>query len=337
VKVLVTGASGFIGSWVARELLARGLEVRALTRATSRLDNLRGLALERAEGDVLDAASVARALRGCDAVIHTAGLVGWNPADARRMHAVNGQGVEVVLGAALEAGVRRAVLTSSVSVTGGATSPRVADEATPSNAAQLGIDYFVSKLRGEEVARVLASRGLPVSIVRPAVALGPGDVYRSSAALALALARRRYPVYVEGGASYCDVRDVARGHVEALLRGRPGEVYILGGHNLPTSELVRRVAQLAGVEPPPRLPWPAALAAAQAAEWLGALRGRPTRLTCQLVRASRLYTWASSAKAQAELGYSIRPFEESLRDTLRWFIAQGQLRPETAELRALAA
>lgn len=337
MRVLVTGATGFLGSWVARALLSRGLEVRALTRASSRLDNLRGLDLERAEGDVLDPPAVARALRGCDAVVHTAGVVGWDPAVAARMHEVNARGVEVVLGAALEAGVSRAVLTSSVAVIGGAASPRVADERTPSNAAQLGIDYFVSKLRGEEAARVLASRGLPVSIVRPAVVLGPGDVYRSSAGLVLALARRSYPVYLEGGASFCDVRDVARGHAEALLRGRPGEVYVLGGHNLVTSELVRRVSQLAGVEPPPRIPWPAALAAAQAAEWLAGLRGKTPRLTTQLVRASRLYTWVSSARAQAELGYEIRPFDESLRDTLRWFIAQGRLRPETAELRALAA
>ncbi|BDG10499.1 NAD-dependent epimerase/dehydratase family protein [Anaeromyxobacter paludicola] len=337
MRVLVTGASGFIGSWVARELAERGCEVRALVRPTSRLDNLRGLAVERAEGDVLDAASVARALRGCEGVVHTAGVVAWSPGKAGRMHAVNGRGVEVVLGAALEAGVERAVLTSSVSVTGGAPEPRVADEATPSNAAQLGIDYFTSKLHGEEAARVLASRGLPVRIVRPAVVLGPGDLYRSSAGLVLGLARRRYPVYVEGGSSFCDVRDVARGHVDALLRGRPGEVYVLGGHNLATSDLMARVSQLAGVAPPPRIPYAAALAAATGAEWLAAVRGKEPRLTAQLVRASHLYTWVSSAKAQAELGYAIRPFEDSLRDTLRWFIAQGQLRPETAELRALAA
>jgi dihydroflavonol-4-reductase len=242
----------------------------------------------------------------------------------------------VVLGAALAAGVSRAVLTSSTSVLGGATVPRVADEETTSSAETLGLDYFVSKLRGEEVALDLAARGLPVVVVRPSFVLGPGDLYASSASVVLQLARRAIPVYVQGGASFCDVRDVARGHAEALLRGRPGETYILGGQNLTMDEVVGRICRLAGVPPPARLPFAAADLANRAMAVLERLGG-PRAVPRDLLVASRLYTFVTSAKAQRELGYAIRPFEESVRDTLRWYLARGALRPETPELRALAA
>lgn len=225
MKVLITGATGFVGSWVARELLSKGHEVRALVRKTSSLANLEALPIERAEGDVLDRASVKAALAGRDAVVHTAGVAHFLPGDEERMYAVNHGAVETVLGASLEAGVARAVLTSSVAVMGGSLAPRVADETTPSNVDALGIDYFISKARGERAALDLARRGLAVAIVRPVVVLGPGDIYRSSATTFLAIARRQLPVYVAGGASFCDVRDVAAAHVAALERGRAGEAY----------------------------------------------------------------------------------------------------------------
>jgi len=336
MRILVTGATGFVGSWVARELALRGHAVRALVRHTSSLANLTGLALERAEGDVTDRPSVERALAGCDAVVHTAGVARIRPGDEARLYAVNHGSVAVVLGAALRAGVKRAVLTSSVAAMGGTLEPVVMDEARESNAEALRIDYFVSKLRGEREALRLAGEGLPVTVVRPAVVLGPGDIYNSSATTFLALARRRLPLVVRGGTSFCDVRDVARGHVEALERGRPGEVYILGGHNLEILDMIRAVARLTGVPPPREVTYRIALAAAALVELAGRVRGRPARLSRQLVRASRLYTFVSSEKARRELGYAVRPFEESLADTLRWFMAVGRLRAATPELRALA-
>ncbi len=337
MRILVTGATGFVGSWVARELLSRGHVVRAFVRRSSRLANLDGLAAERAEGDVLDRGSVERALDGCEAVVHSAGVVGFGREDRERMYAVNARAVEIVLGAALAAGVRRAVFTSSVGVMGGSFEPRVGDESTPSNAEELGIDYLTSKWRGEQAALQLAAKGLPLVVVRPAVVLGPGDRYGSSATTFLALARRQLPFYVRGGPSFCDVRDVARGHAEALLVGRPGEVYILGGHNLEMDDLMRRLAEISGVRPPRRVPYALALAAATVAEAVSRLARRPAGLPRQLLRASRLYSFVSSEKAKADLGYFIRPFEESLRDTLRFFIAEGRLRPATPELKAMAA
>lgn len=339
MRVLVTGATGLVGGAVVQELLARGLAVRALVRPTSELTNLGGATagrIELAQGDVLDRASVERALAGCDAVVHSAGIATMGRESRARLFAVNAGGVEVVLGAALAAGVERAVLTSSAAVLGGSHVPRVADEDTTSSADTLGLDYFVSKLRGEEVGLDLASRGLPLVVVRPAYVLGPGDLYGSSASTVLALARGTVPAFVQGGASFCDVRDVARGHVEALLRGRPGETYLLGGQNLTMDEAIGRICRLAGVAPPLRLPYAVAAAATRAMELMGRLGGPRPAVSRELLEASRLYTFVTSARAQRELGYSIRPFEDSVRDTLRWYLARGKLDPATPELRALA-
>ena len=340
MRVLVTGATGLVGGAVVHELRARGHAVRALVRPSSDLANLGGPGggeVELAHGDVLDRPSVERALAGCQAVVHAAGLAAIGGVGRDRLFAVNAGGVEVVLGAALAAGVERAVLTSSASLLWGTLVPCVADEDTTSSAETLGIDYFVSKLRGEEVGLDLAARGLPLAIVRPAFVLGPGDLYRSSASLVLALARGRIPAYVQGGASFCDVRDVARGHVEALLRGQPGQTYLLGGQNLTMDEFVGRVCRLAGVKAPLRLPYAVAAAATRAMLLAARLGGPAPATTLDLLRASRLYTFVTSARAQRELGYTVRPFEDSVRDTLRWYLARGALRPDTPELRALSA
>ena len=336
MRVLVTGATGLVGSAVAKELIARGHAVRALVRATSKLSNLEGIGVELARGDVLDAASVRAALAGCEGVVHAAGIprIGGPPA---QLHAVNVEGARIVLGAALEAGVSRAVLTSSTAVLGGTRTPSVADERTPGNAEALAIPYFTSKVQGERSGLALVERGLPLVVVRPSFVLGPGDVLGSSAAIVVGLARHRVPAFVDGGASFCDVRDVAKGHVEALLRGRPGEVYLLGGHNLEMREMIPRTCALAGVKPPPQMPSSVAFAAAAVQEAVAKLTGGRSATTRDLVRAASLHTFVSSAKAVRELGYQIRPFDDMVKDTLRFALATGRLRPATPELRALAA
>jgi dihydroflavonol-4-reductase len=257
--------------------------------------------------------------------------------EKKRLYAINAGGVEVVLGAALAAGVKRAVLTSSTAVLGGARKPRVMDEETTSSAETIGLDYFLSKKMGEETALDLAARGLPLVVVRPSFVLGPGDVNLSSASMVMALARQKMPVYVQGGASFSDVRDVARGHAVALERGRVGETYILGGHNLTMDEMVGRTCRMAGVKAPLRVPYKLASAALRAMGLVSGFGGRAPAIHPDLLRASALYTFVTSAKAQRELGYTIRPFDESVRDTLRWYLESGRLRATTPELEALAA
>jgi dihydroflavonol-4-reductase len=333
VKVLVTGATGLLGDAIVRELLARGHEVRALVRPGTDPARL-GPGVEVARGDVLDAASVRAALAGRDALVHAAGSarIGLD----RAAFEVNTRGTEIVLAAAAAAGVRRAVHTSSTSVMGATRRPAVLDEATAGNAEALGIGYFLSKVRAERVALDLAGRGLPLVVVRPSFVLGPGDTRGSSASIVPAFVRRRIPAYVEGGASFCDVRDVAQGHVAALERGRVGEAYVLAGHNLRVGELAARVCALAGVRPPPRVPYLAALAFAALQEGWSRVSGRPPATRRELVRAAALYTFASSEKARAELAYAIRPLDETIRDTLRFALEVGQLRAETAALREIA-
>jgi dihydroflavonol-4-reductase len=338
MRVLVTGATGLLGVEIVRELVARGHAVRALVRPMSALAGLEGLgaAVEVARGDVLDAESVRAALAGQEALVHAAGIprIGADPAQTL---AVNVRGVEVVLEEALRARISRAVVTSSTAVLGGTRRPLVADEGAPGNAESLGITYFVSKLRGERAALAWAARGLPLAVVRPSYVLGPGDTHGSSASLVVALARRRIPGWVAGGASFCDVRDVARGHAEALERGRPGEIYILGGHNLEMAEFMSRTCAAAGVPRPPRIPYPIAFGAAALQEALAKLAGRRPTTTRDLVRSAALYTWVSSAKAERELGYAIRPFDEMVVDTLRFALDSGRLKPETEALRAIAS
>lgn len=337
MNVLVTGGTGLVGGAVVRALLGRGHAVRLYARASSDAAAQQAAGAEVARGELEDRSALRAALSGCDAVVHAAGVVGFAPGLEAALEAVNVRAVEAVLGAALEAGVSRAVLTSSTAVMGGTQRPAVLDEASAGNAEALGLPYFVSKLRGERAGLALCARGLPLVVVRPSYVLGPGDVHGSSASILLAFARRRIPAYVEGGASFCDVRDVAEGHVAALERGQAGEAYVLGGHNLRMSELVDRACAIAGVAPPRRVPVPLALAFAAAQELAARAAGRRPHTSRGLVRASALYTWASSQKAERALGYRVRPFDDTVRDTLRWALATGRLRPDTPALRALAA
>lgn len=337
MRVLVTGGTGFLGGAVVRELAARGHAVRVLCRPSSDAVAAAQAGAEVVRGELVDAGAVRAALSGCEAVIHSAGRVAMGPGHEAELRAANVDTVEAVLGEALAAGTARAILTSSTAILGGSRSPAVLDEKSESNAESLSIPYFTTKLEGERRALALAGRGLPLVVLRPSFVLGPGDLHGSSAATLVAIARRRIPGYVEGGASFCDVRDVARAHAEALERGRTGEVYTLGGHNLTTTEMIERVCALSGAPAPRKMPFSAAMALAAAEEITAGLQKRRAAITRDLVRSSALYTFASSDKARAELGYTIRPFDEMVVDTLRWALQLGRLSAESDALKALQA
>src|SRR5215210_8393227 len=261
---LVTGATGFVGSHVARALVARGDEVRATVRPTSKLGALRGLDVETVVADVTDRRAVRRALRGVTRVFHVAGTTNLRMA-SDDLFRINVAGTRTVLEESLRAEVERVVHTSSVVAVGPAPPGGVADERQVWRGGELGIPYVGSKHEAEVEALRIGARGLPVVVVCPAYVLGPGDTHRSSTELVRRFMLRRIPAYVDGAINVVDVGDVAAGHLLADEGGVPGERYILGNRNYTWDRLFADLARLSGVEGPAmRLPVSAALALADA-------------------------------------------------------------------------
>ena len=227
---LVTGASGLVGSHVARQLVERGDSVRVTTRAHSRMGNLAGLDIEKVECDVLDRRAVRRAMRGVERLFHVAGLTNLR-ADADTLFRINVQGTTTVLEEALAAGVERCVYTSSVAAVGPAPRGSTADERQVFRAGRYGLPYINAKHEAEKEALRIGGLGLPVVVVNPGHVFGAGDVYHSSTELVRRFLRREIPAYVDGALNIVDAEDVARGQLLADERGTPGERYILGNRN----------------------------------------------------------------------------------------------------------
>jgi dihydroflavonol-4-reductase len=325
---LVTGATGFVGSAVARALLARGHPVRVLARPNSDRRNLAGLAVEIAEGAMEDPRSLARAVAGCRYVYHVAADYRiWVP-DPAPMFRANVDGTRDLLTAALEAGAERVVYTSSVA-TLGLVAGGSADEETPSRLDDMIGPYKRSKFAAEEVARGLArERGLPVVIVNPSTPVGPGDIKPTpTGRLIVEAARGQMPAFVDTGLNIVHVDDVAEGHLAAAEKGRIGERYILGGENLALAEILAGVAQAVGRRPPwLRVPHSVLFPVAIGAELAARVTGRDPFVTLDGVRMSRKKMYFSSEKASRELGYAPRPAREAIADAVSWFGANGYLK-----------
>jgi dihydroflavonol-4-reductase len=315
MTTLVTGASGLVGSHVTRLLVQRGDSVRALVRDRSPLDELAGLDVELAYGDVLDRGSVRRAMQGVQRVFHVAGLTSLRTS-ADKVFAVNVGGTRIVLEEALRAGVARAVHTSSVAAVGPAARGSTADEDQLFRAGRYGLPYVNAKHEAELEAMRLAAHGLPVVVVNPAHVFGAGDRHRSSTELVRRFLRGQIPAYVDGALNIVDAEDVARGHLLADENGEVGERYILGNRNFTLDRLFADLARLSGVEPPAlKLPLAAALALARAAEFGP---GRPAVTTVE-VRASSLWWAFRSTKAKRELGWRPAHHEDTLQTTIDWY------------------
>ena len=328
MTTLVTGATGLVGSHVTRLLVARGDAVRVLVRERSPLDELDGLDVELAHGDVLHRASVRRAMRGVQRVFHIAGLTSLR-ASADQVFAVNVGGTRIVLEEALRAGVARVVHTSSVAAVGPAVRGSTADEDQVFRAGRYGLPYVNAKHEAELEAMRLAAHGLPVVVVNPAHVFGAGDRHRSSTELVRRFLRGQIPAYVDGAINIVDAEDVARGHLLADEGGEVGERYILGNRNFTLDRLFADLARLSGVEPPAlKLPLAAALALARAAELAP---GRPAVTTVE-VRASSLWWAFRSTKARRELGWRPAHHEDTLQTTIDWY-----RRREPARLKAPGA
>jgi dihydroflavonol-4-reductase len=314
---MVTGASGLVGSHIARQLVQRGDQVRVTTRPRSRLGNLTGLDVEHVECDVLDRRAVRRAMRGVERLFHVAGLTNLR-ADADTLFRINVQGTTTVLEEALAAGVERCVYTSSVAAVGPAPRGSTADERQVFRAGRYGLPYINAKHEAEKEALRIGGLGLPVVVANPAHVFGAGDVYHSSTELVRRFLRREIPAYVDGALNIVDAEDVARGHVLADERGTPGERYILGNRNFTLDRLFADLGRLSGVEPPAvKLPLAAAIALARSLE-LNPLLGRPP-ITVGEVRAASLWWSFRSTKAKRELGYKPAHHEDTLQNTIDWY------------------
>lgn len=318
MKACVTGATGFVGGHVARLLCEAGKEVRVTYRDGARLRRLAALPVDPVRADILDRTAMRRALRGCDVAFHTAGLVGSRP--AARVFEVNALGARVAVEAAAAAGVPRVVVTSSVGAIGPVPHGEVADERGVYRTGDLGLTYADAKHEGEVEALAAAARlGVEAVIVNPCYVLGvpvdrsqPGETSTRTIGNYL---RGRLPAVVDGGTNIVDVEDVAAGHLLAAERGRPGERYVLGGHNVTWVELIDRVAELSGVRHPIAV-LPAELATvARVAEGLG-LPGIVSAEGLALMAQN----WSgSSRKAKRELGFRARGLDRTLRATIGWY------------------
>jgi dihydroflavonol-4-reductase len=326
--VFVTGASGFVGSAVARKLLDAGFAVRALVRRQSPRANLHGLDIEIVEGDMRDAGAVVSAMRGARYVFHVAAdyrLWAPNPWDIVQ---ANIQGTNVVMEAARAAGVERVVYTSSVATLKLGQDCVPADETAPLTESEAIGSYKRSKVAAERlVGNMVAHDGLPAVIVNPSTPLGPRDLRPTpTGRVIVEAASGRMPAFVDTGLNLVHVDDVAAGHIAALKFGRIGERYILGGENMMLAEMLTRIAYLVGRRPPRvRLPRALIYPLAFGAEAIARVTKREPFVTLDGLRMAKNRMFFTSAKAERELGYKARPAEEGIRDALDWFREAGFL------------
>ena len=326
MKVLVTGATGFLGSHVARVLAEQGADLRLLVRATSNLRNLQGLKAETATGDLRDAGSLEKAMSGCDTVFHVAADYRLWARDPWEMYRSNVEGTRAILEASRKNGVRRVVHTSSVATMGFTENGHPADEDSPVSLADMIGHYKRSKFMAEQIALEAGRSGLHVVTVNPTTPVGEQDVKPTpTGRIVLDFLKRKFPAYVETGLNLVDVRECARGHVAALEKGKSGERYILGGEDLTLKQILDKLAKITGLPSPTvKLPYVFAFAAGVVDEAImGRLLHREPRATVDTVRMGRKKMFASSGKAERELDWKIVPVEDALRRAVDWFRANG--------------
>jgi dihydroflavonol-4-reductase len=331
----VTGATGFLGSHVARVLADQGANLRLLVRPTSNLKNLEGLLspeassgtlAETATGDLRDAASLERAMAGCDTVFHVAADYRLWVRDPREMYRSNVEGTRSILEAARKNSVQRVVYTSSVATIGFTSNGNAADEDSPVSLADMIGHYKRSKFMAEQIAMEAGRSGMHVITVNPTTPVGEQDVKPTpTGRIVVDFLRRKFPAYVETGLNLVDVRECARGHVAALEKGKSGERYILGGENLTLKQILDELGRITGLPSPKmKLPYLFAFAAGVVDEAItGKILKREPRATVDTVRMGKKKMFASSAKAERELGWKIVPVENALRRAVEWFQANG--------------
>ena len=325
MTVLVTGATGFLGSHVTRLLAERGDRVRVLVRPTSEARRLDGLPVERVAGDLRDAASLARAAEGVETVYHLAADYRLWARDPREIYDSNVDGTRNLLQAARRAGVARFVYTSTVATVAVPHTDSLPDERTVTSVEQMIGHYKRSKWLAEQEALGAARAGMPVVIVNPTTPVGPGDARPTPTGRILVdFLNGRMPAYVDAGLNWVPVEDAAAGHLLAAERGTLGERYILGGENLSLKQVLDMLAHSSG-RPAPRvrLPHTLALTAGYADAALAHLLGREPRIPLEGVRMARHSMFVDSGKARRELGFAPGPVAAALERAVRWYQANG--------------
>ena len=326
MKAFVTGATGFVGSHVARSLADQGAELRLLVRPTSRTANLEGIAGERVTGDLREPESLRKAMAGCEAVFHVAADYRLWTRDPQQMYRSNVEGTRNIIQAAQEAGVRRVVYTSSVATMGFTSNGHLADENSPVELGDMIGHYKRSKFQAEQVALEAGRTGVDVVVVNPTTPVGERDIKPTpSGRVIVDFLKRKFPAYVDTGLNLVDVAEVAHGHIAALEKGRRGERYILGGENLTLKQILDKLAAITGL-PSPRVKLPYAVAMATGivdTAVNGLLLRREPRATVDAVRMGRKKMFVSSAKAERALDWKVVPVNDALRRAVEWFRSHG--------------
>jgi len=326
MKIFVTGATGFVGHHVAKALVDGGAELRLLVRKSSKLSNLEGIAGDTVVGDLAKPDSYAPALQGCDAVLHVAADYRLWIRDPDTMYRANVDGTRDLLKLAREARVRRVVYTSSVATMAFRTDGIVVNEDTPVSINDMVGHYKRSKFLAEQQAIAAARDGQQVIILNPTTPIGPNDSKPTpTGRIFVDFLNRKFPAYVDTGLNLVDVSEIARIHVAALDVGKPGRRYVLGGENLTLKQILDKMSAITGIpSPTTKIPFGIAATYAFFEEWItGRIRGKEPRATLEEVRMGRKKMFASSARAQQELGFRILPVYPAMRAAIDWFRANG--------------
>jgi dihydroflavonol-4-reductase len=322
----LTGATGFVGSHVARALLAQGADLRLLVRSSSDLRNVQELQAERVVGDLRDAAFLKKAVAGCDVVLHVAADYRLWVRDPEQMYRSNVEGTKAILEAARENQVRRVIYTSSVATIGFQSNGHLANEDSPVTLANMIGPYKRSKFMAEEIAIQAGRSGMDVVVVNPTTPVGERDIKPTpTGRIVVDFLKKKFPAYVDTGLNLVDVAECARGHVAALEKGRSGERYILGGENLTLKQILDRLAAITGLPSPKiRVPYAVALATGVVDQvFTGYIRRCEPRATIDAVRMGRKKMFVSSGKAERDLGWRTLPVDGGLRRAVEWFQANG--------------
>jgi dihydroflavonol-4-reductase len=326
MAVLVTGATGFVGSWLVRELVKRGEEVRVLHRRSSNLEDLQGLDYVSRLGDVTDLDSLRNACLGVDTVFHLAGVVGYSKAMRRVMDDVNVGGTKKVVEAMQQSPKAKLVYMSSVVAVGASRTPTPLNETSPYTISKLNLGYFETKKAAEELVVDACRRGrIEAVILNPSTIYGAADAKKGSRKTQVKVAQGKFPFYTSGGVSIVSVHDVVAAVLRAREVGRSGERYILSGENMTIQELFNRIAKFAGVKPPSiHMPNFAVHAIGKVGDLLESI-GKKGPINTENAWTSTLYHWFDHAKATRELGFQPRPADEPLRESVEWMKQNGIL------------